>query len=106
MNTKSEIVLGDLLAGIVPFVKREEEGYAFRMVTYQVHGFWGICYFKIYQERCIKTGDWLEPTIDWSVGGRDRKQEPNHLKSTMCFALALQDAVEHAAKMTEKVVTE
>ncbi len=46
----------------------------------------------------FSTGKWDEPEVNWGIGGRDSKEEPDNLVAAECFAKAILDAVEQAKK--------
>ena len=41
---------------------------------------------------------WENPEVNWGIGGRDLKEEPNNLIAAECFAKAILDAIKQAKK--------
>lgn len=71
-----------------------------RSITYAVHGFWSGDNVRVTQSRDYRNGEWEEPQINWSCGGRDPKSETDDIVAVECFGKAIADAVKQARKWT------
>jgi hypothetical protein len=69
-----------------------------RTLRYKVHGFWPIDLVRVHQYRSIETGEWGEPDVTWSAGGRMPTEEPSDIAAAENFSKALADAIEQAKK--------
>ena len=84
---------------MTPFTVFSEVTDEIKNITYKVHGFWSTRYVSIWQNRCYKTGNWREPEISWSCGGRDVKEEPSDIVAAICLSQAIAHAAECAGSM-------
>jgi hypothetical protein len=82
---------------IIPFVRTETKSEHSWRMTYAVHGFWSDK-VRVDQSKSWRTGEWDEPDVNWSCGGRDGNQEPSNIIAAECFAKAVADAVKVARK--------
>lgn len=83
---------------VIPFIRTEEVSKYQRRITYAVHGFWGGDNVNVSQHIDWLTTKWAVPTINWSCGGREPKQEPDDIVAAECFGRAIADAVKVARK--------
>lgn len=79
----------NILASLRPFVSVETKDEYSQSVVYAVHGFWSGDNVRISRRRMIPTGDWSDPEVNWSCGGRDMDKEPDGLVASECFAKAI-----------------
>jgi hypothetical protein len=91
---------------MTPFTRTLRESQYSAVATYKVHGFWSNSTITV-TTTTYDGKKWEEPSIKWSSGGRDPKEEPDNFIAISCFADALKDAVilarEWKAKYTEQV---
>ncbi len=83
---------------MTPFTTELRESAMDRRINYKIHGFWSGNTVRINQYKFIETMEWDEPEVNWGIGGRDSKEEPDNLVAAECFAKAILDAVEQAKK--------
>jgi len=81
-----------------PFSAAKRQDKYTRSVTYAVNGFWSGDNVRVYQSRDYRDGKWSTPEINWSYGGRDKKQEADDVTAVSCFAKAMMAAVKVARK--------
>lgn len=83
---------------MTPFTTTLQETKFGRSINYKVHGYWSNDIVRCDQYLFFSTGKWDEPEVNWGIGGRDSKEEPDNLVAAECFAKAILDAVEQAKK--------
>jgi hypothetical protein len=83
---------------MTPFRRTKQNSEFSRSVVYAVHGFWSGDSVRVDQSVDHKDKEWKAPTINWSCGGRDGKQEPDDVVAVECFSKAIADAVKVAKR--------
>ncbi len=69
-----------------------------RTLRYKVHGFWPTDLVRVSQYRHLETGEWGNPDVTWSSGGREPSEEPDDIAAVENFSKALTDAIKQAKK--------
>jgi hypothetical protein len=75
-------------------IQLEESDY-YKHWRFKVHGFWSRSTVSVYQFRKMDENEvWVEPTLNWSCGGRDYEEEPSDSQAARNFASAMLKAAQ------------
>jgi hypothetical protein len=82
-------------------IQVEESAY-YKHWRFKVHGFWSRSTVSVYRfKKMDLSEEWVEPTINWSCGGRDYEEEPSDAQAACNFASALTKAAQILNEINE-----